>query len=573
LIGSGRSAGEVSDGDQFRLCRYWHDPAAGFEEVVAIGRKGPRVRVEFVSGPEKGETANVFASSLWTPEQLDFAQERRGRDLAIADIDRENPVDPVDWSAVEICCGLVSEDTAVEYLGTLRAVLVLLDRPVEVSELHELAYTDGAGYYADVSAPKIAWQQLFEELVRSKPELIEQLSVADLEKRYRRSARRNAAAVAVLRRWAGLAQVAPALKPGAMPAAVDDRRRSQKIIKRIAAELIAAADRPAKELRDSFQSYRKAREGLDGGDLSTMKEWEARRVIWGFAEHLSQAAERWAEPPMTWLMRDVAVRGFRCDHIVWSGYSAQHPRTLHLFPDGHLYPEEERAARQEWGPVTACGKQVLLGPGDRSWYRAERGEWLEHYEALLRHKADQAERDEHSGFPYLDPNFESARRICGTCSTYHGLYLECLEPAQGASRWPSWKSVEMRKVVERRLSDRSEKGGVIKSLKSAQKLSMEAWLDVEIGALAAEVKQRGAGPLRRLFGEREFRSPSRYEEWAMRSQRAGLEPYELLSEAMWIQLLTQSLPLYSEQDAVPFGERKEFRDLLVDVLEARLAAL
>jgi hypothetical protein len=95
MVSSGRSAGDCLPGERFVCCRRWQDPAENFEDVVVRGRRGPRVSVELLSGPKAGETFNVFASSLWEPDQLAHAKERRERNLRIAELDRGHPVDDV----------------------------------------------------------------------------------------------------------------------------------------------------------------------------------------------------------------------------------------------------------------------------------------------------------------------------------------------------------------------------------------------------------------------------------------------------------------------------------------------
>jgi len=92
---SGRTAGDCSTDERYFHCRRWVDPTVDLQRVVVRGRRGPYVSVEVLDGPETGETINVVASTLWSEDQIDHARDRRGRDLRIAEIDRENPEDHI----------------------------------------------------------------------------------------------------------------------------------------------------------------------------------------------------------------------------------------------------------------------------------------------------------------------------------------------------------------------------------------------------------------------------------------------------------------------------------------------
>jgi hypothetical protein len=279
---------------------------------------------------------------------------------------------------------------------------------------------------------------------------------------------------------------------------------------------------------------------------------------------------------MTWLLGQVGVRGELCDHVVWSSYSAQHPRTLHLFPDGHLFPDEEGVSRAVPGTLTACGRQIALRwNATRPWERAWRGEWLQHFEARARYR-EQVEQEKTEGGPprnhRFDPDYEMARRICPRCTKFHGLFLDCLEPAEEGARWPPWRMAEVIQQVESVLGDRLRQGGEIGSLERARHIALEVWLGAEIELTAREVKRRGPGPLRRLFGERERRSPSLYEQWSASCGPSGLEPHELIGESLWVGVLSESLALFEREAALRSG-RRDIRDRIRSVVEDRIAGL
>ncbi len=279
---------------------------------------------------------------------------------------------------------------------------------------------------------------------------------------------------------------------------------------------------------------------------------------------------------MAWLLGQVGVRGALCDHIVWSDYSPQHPRTLHLFPDGHLFPEEEGVSRRSPGAVTACGRQITFRRASaNTWERAWRGEWLQHYEALARYRSE-LEREKAEGGPprnhLFEPDYEMARRICPRCAEFHGLFLECLESANDEARWPPWRLAEISERVGQALGSQLREEREIGSIERARQVALEHWLREEIGSIAREIKRRGPGPLRRLFGERLSRSPSLYDQWAAACDQAGLEPHELLSESLWIETLTESLDLFEQSDAQR-SARRDIEDRIRNVVEARIAGL
>lgn len=575
MVGSGQTASECSPGERFSFCRRWRDPADDFEEVVVRGRRGPRVSVEMLSGPETGETANVFASSLWAPDQLAYARERRERDLRIAELDREHPVDDISELAMQILCLLATGDIVVESEATLEVVLSQLGRPTHLGELHELAYADGGA----VSAPAEAWRELFEEFARSVPSLIEERASEVASAWSRISSAERGSAVARIRQWAGLPPIAPPLGVAQVPLERNGGKRTQQALKKAASGLLESpnsSNADGASLAEEYRAYRSSREELGEEALSFSKQIDARAQIGRFAEKLSGSSAQAAEPLMAWLLGQVGVRGELCDHIVWSSYSAQHPKTLHLFPDGHLFPEEEGVSRKTPGTLTACGKQITLRwTATRPWERAWRGEWLQHYEALARHRKEVEQEKAEGGPPRnhrFEPDYEMARRICPRCAEFHGLFLECWESADAGTRWPPWRLAEIAQQVGSLLESQLREDREVSSIERARHITLEIWLRAEIELIAREVKRRGPGPLRRLFGERNARSPSLYEQWIASCDPAGLEPHELLSESAWVEVISESLDLFEQSD-VPGGGRRDIRDRLRNVVEARIAGL
>jgi hypothetical protein len=577
MVNSGRGAGNCTPGDRFLCCRRWEDPKEDFEEVVVRGRRGPYVSVELLSGPDTGETINVRASSLWTADQLDYASERRARDLRIAELDRESPVDSASELAMEALCVLVTGDSDVRSQETLEVVLAQLGRPVELNELHELAYAIDEPF-ASVTAPAVSWHLLFEELARSQPGVVEEGAAKAMAGWSWVSDGEKAQALARLRTWAGLPPLATPLELKPVSVERNEGKRAQQAITSAAAALLESADlqnAPGASLKQAFREYRSAREELGQPELSASKGFKASRRVSHFAEELCGFCEDAARPLMSWLLEAVGVRGYMCDHIVWSDYSAQHPRTLHLFPDGHLFPEEEGVSRNHPGTLTACGQQISLRwSGGRSWYRAGRGDWLEYHDALIQYREKVARHEaaeEALPYRYFDPDYDQARRICERCAAFHGLFLECLESRDVSSRWPPWQMAEIREQAHFALRDQLRENRPVGTLERAQRIALEAWLAVELGVTARELRRRGPGPLRRLFGERSNGSPSRYEQWSAICEPVGLEPHELLSQPLWEKVLRRSLGLFDP--AGTWSADRRPRDEIRDVLEARMADL
>lgn len=450
-----------------------------------------------------------------------------------------------------------------------------LGRPNELSELHELAYEDGA----EVAAPEGAWKALFEELAQAMPDLVEERA-ASLAADWRRlSDPDRAAALAKVRLWAGLPSVAPPLKMRMSRRGHNPGKLVDEAIRAAASQALEssnASGENAASLEESFRSYRLSREELSDEDPYSSKGMDAVRRIRKFAEELVDVSEESAGPVIRWLVSEVEVRGEFCDHIVWSDYSAQHPRALHLFPDGHLFPIEGGVSRRVSGTLAACGEQIVLGWGaTRAWSRAWRGQWLEHYEALKRYQ-DEVDQEKAQGQPprnrLWEPDYEMARRICLGCAKFHGLFFECLEKDDDGGRWAPWRLAEIRQQTHATLSDRLKTGPPIGSPKQARQTALEAWLRTEIDVIAREVKRHGPGPLRRLFGEPGREPPSLYEQWSASCEPAGLEPHELLSHSLWGRVLSESLDLFAQED-IPFRERRHLRDEVQKAAEARIAGL
>jgi hypothetical protein len=279
---------------------------------------------------------------------------------------------------------------------------------------------------------------------------------------------------------------------------------------------------------------------------------------------------------MRWLLGELELRGEFCEHIVWSDYTVHHPRALHLFPDGHLFPVEEGVSRRIPGTLAACGQQIVLRWGaSRSWERAWHGQWLQHYEALTRYR-EEVDREKAQGETprnrVLEPDYEMARRICVDCANFHGLFLECLEREDDLGRWPPWRLAEISLWAQSKIDDRLKAEPPIESLEDALQIAVEIRLQSEIEMIAREVKRRGPGPLRRLFGERGRDSSSLYERWSASCEPVGLEPHELLSRAMWEKVLTESLDLFGRRN-LPTKDRRTLRDRIRKAVEARIAGL
>jgi len=573
---SGRTAADCPEGERFLCCRRWGDPSLDFHEVVVRGRRGPYVRVEALGGPDVGETFNITASTLWSDDQMDYAKDRRGRDLRIAELDREQPVDHISTLAIEILCALATGDTHVESRATVETVLVQLGRPADLGELHGLAYA-GSGSGASVVAPAQAWRQLFEELARSIPEVVEERAAEQADGWSWISDAERGAALARVRLWAGLPPIAQPLEVKAPTKERNEAKRRQQAIRRAAEELPAAASTaPTEDLERLFRTWQGVRGGSDREDPSLIGRFDMSRRAREFAEPLCDLSAKDAQPLMCWLMEEAGIRGHWCDHIVWSDYSAQHPRTLHLFPDGHLFPEEGRVTRDMEGAFTACGEQVHLSwRVDRSWTRAAPGEWLGHYRALIayREKAE-AYKSEGKEMPYLpfDPDYDEARRVCRKCAAYHGLFFECLDVGDETRRWPPWRFAEIRERALSSVLDRLASGSEDGSLEDVRRVATGTWLEAEIAAIARELKTRGPGSLRRLFGDRQGPTPSLYQQWDETCEPVGLEPHELVGRCLWEKVLTESLDLYHHQN-LPMEDRRRVRDGIQRVVEARIAGL
>ncbi len=447
----------------------------------------------------------------------------------------------------------------------METVLTQLGRPTDLGELHELAYADGRPW-SPVAAPAEAWRRLFEEFARSVQGVVEERAAEVAERWSWISDAERCAAVARVRLWAGLPPIAAPLELDALGGEP----------KAAAGSLAAAAGPSTDALAELFGAYRSARDKADQSELSFSDRLDISRRARELAGPLCDLSAKAAEPLMHWLLEEVGIRSPWCDHIVWSDYSAQHPRTLHLFPDGHLFLEEGPITRAMENSFTACGLQIHLSwRVDRSWTRATPGEWLEHYHALVGYR-EKVEAHEAAGerLPYraFDPDYQEARRICLKCAAYHGQSIECLDPGDETRRWPPWRFAEIRERTLSRALDRLGDGARIDSLESARRIVMEAWLDAEIAITATELKARGPGPLRRLFGDRQGRTPSLYQRWGETCEPFALEPHELLGRSLWERVLTESLGLFDQHDVSP-ADRGRVRDGIQRVVEARVAGL
>ena len=249
--------------------------------------------------------------------------------------------------------------------------------------------------------------------------------------------------------------------------------------------------------------------------------------------------------------------------------------TLHLFPAGHLLPEEEAVTLRTHGALTVCGHAVLLNwHSSRSWVRAGRGEWLEHYQALTRFRAHRWRR-EASGESVNDrwvDGYEMARRICGACAEYHGLFLECLEAPGGAERWPAWTLIEIRQRAAQELTDKLKGRRPTAPLQVDRTRAAKAWISAELDIAARAAKRRGPGPLQQLYGYRDDAGRSTYERWAERCQRAGSEPHELISEADWRRLLADELAALQHTGAAGQRAGGGLRQALSELVEAGMPA-
>jgi hypothetical protein len=573
MIRSGRTVRDCSPGDRLSLCRRWMDPDADFQDVVVVEQRGARVAVKVSSGPESGEIVSVYASALWSADQLDHARERRDRDLQIDKLNSEDPVDEVTWLAVEICCLLATGDIAVEQLDVARTVLRRLGRSDRLDELHELAYAEDDWQSATVHAPARAWCDLFASFAKTESALVEQRAADETAEWTWVSPPRRAAALAVVRGWAGLTPVARPVKWEAAPRGVTDGARIGAAIRRVASKSVEGS-RASGTLKELREAYLQARDDLDAKEVPVARQLRApdaiQNYVDGLIEDAGEASARWMER----LLSEAGIRTALCDHIVWSDYSGQHPRTLHLFPDGHLYPEEDGVSRHTPYALTACGRPVVLSWRNRNtWQRAYRGEWLEHYQSLQQYRADvwRRETEGEINASYFAAGRDEARRICDECAGLHGLFLECLEKEDDQPLWPPWRSAEIRQAAKAHLYDQLRHGHAVKDLKRARVLAHGARVRAEVEATAREAKRRGPGPLRRLFGDREPRSPSVYEQWASLCEAVDLEPHELVSRTLWERLLAESLADRVASEDEDGKEPVDFRAAVRAVVEARLA--
>ena len=106
LVRSDVTAPECTTGDEFWYCIRWLDTTVDFERVRVIERQSSRVLVEFVAGPQAGESVKVHASTLWPDAHVESARSWRAGDLRIHALDQERPLDNATIAAIGMCAAL-----------------------------------------------------------------------------------------------------------------------------------------------------------------------------------------------------------------------------------------------------------------------------------------------------------------------------------------------------------------------------------------------------------------------------------------------------------------------------------
>jgi hypothetical protein len=225
-------------GERYWRCRYWLDAQADFEEVRITGRRGNRLALEILTGPEAGQATSAFANSLWPADEMDMARQGRARDLAIRAIDLERPLDTTTVAAIELCCLLATGDVAYDGLEEVRALLRRLGRSDGLQELHRLAYAESDSQWARVCAPKEAWRGLFQALAEVEPQLVDERGAEVAADLYGVTDFTREAALAMVRGWASL----PAGQE------MDEVTRLRALVE-LAAEALDDASRPDQALR------------------------------------------------------------------------------------------------------------------------------------------------------------------------------------------------------------------------------------------------------------------------------------------------------------------------------------
>jgi hypothetical protein len=241
---------DVELGQTYWHCRRWYRDDDDFVSVRVVERRGNRLAVQHedaLEGEREAEIFSVTASSLWPESAIEYARERRARDLAIQRLDQERPVDAATSLAIELCCDLASGDIALDR-GVIQGVLRRLGRADDLEQLHPLAYTENNHEQAQVYAPVEAIRQLFQDFAAAEPTLVDERAAEVVAAYTWVSERLQTTALAIVRRWAKLPTVAGATDDGAP----DEVSRLRAIVE-LAAEALDEAGRA-----DQAQRIRRA---------------------------------------------------------------------------------------------------------------------------------------------------------------------------------------------------------------------------------------------------------------------------------------------------------------------------
>lgn len=245
-------------------------------------------------------------------------------------------------------------------------------------------------------------------------------------------------------------------------------------------------------------------------------QFELTQIAGVYATQLAARSAETLEPVLEVLYRDTALwRPAVADHVVWSTYTAQKPRRLHIWPRG------DRCG--EYGPIgngrdvaTLCGERVFLDPSDRrrAWRRARPGEWHD----TLRH----------------DPN-----RVCDTCRQRGG---DSDLVAEHPGRHSAWAREQIQVTVHDRLMDDLVRTPTNRGLvhSRARRLSDQYLAAVEIAWAAEDLRDLGAGAVRRILGPQAYDWP---DGGRHRLDSAG----DLMTSSRWEALLRWYLNALSGQ--------------------------
>ncbi|HWH44467.1 MAG TPA: hypothetical protein VNT32_07035 [Thermoleophilaceae bacterium] len=307
------------------------------------------------------------------------------------------------------------------------------------------------------------------------------------------------------------------------------------------------------------------------------------------ADALAAAASEALAEEVDGLFETIGLARVMADHVVWSDYGAYHPRTLHLWPDGHRYGEESPHGWDNPHAYTICGLRVQLfdAPVERAWSRAYHGEWRRFAEARRRYRAEQwhLEQQNQADAHRWTASYEDARRICEVCFENDGLFVETgLATREQTPAIPPWHAPALQAGVVDELVAKL-KGGRFPGREKAARATAEHSYRRAVREYAAQAcKQAGPDILRRLFGDRERanrrlrRGPAdpmtRYDELeALARRRAKRPPNELLSTRDWRKLIaahsrrpagTEGMARYEARTAF----RAELDPLLVELAKA-----